>query len=75
MVMGQPAQVMSDFGADISGFKLSPDGKQLWATQEFEDPEVLDNRGVRFIVWTRGTGDHVHAYDCDPGFALEYAKP
>jgi hypothetical protein len=59
----------------IERFKLSPDGKQLWSTQEFEDPEVLDNRGVRFIVWDRAEGDHVHAYDCDPAFALEYNKP
>jgi hypothetical protein len=58
----------------IERFKLSPDRKQLWATQEFEDPEVLDNRGVRFIAWTRGD-DHVHAYDCDPSFAEEYNKP
>jgi hypothetical protein len=58
----------------IERFKLSPDGKQLWATQEFEDPAVLDNRGVRFIVWTRAD-DHVHAYDCDPSFAEEYNKP
>ncbi|MET0292245.1 MAG: hypothetical protein ABW136_07735 [Steroidobacteraceae bacterium] len=58
----------------IERFKLSPDGKQLWATQEFEDPEVLDNRGVRFIVWTRQAGDNVHAYDCDPAFAEEYNK-
>jgi hypothetical protein len=55
----------------IERFKLSPDGKQLWATQEFEDPAVLDNRGVRFISWTRAN-DHVHAYDCDPSFAEEY---
>lgn len=57
----------------IERFKLSPDGGQLWATQEFEDPEVLDNRGVRFIAWRRGN-DHVHAYDCDPSFAQEYAE-
>jgi dipeptidyl aminopeptidase/acylaminoacyl peptidase len=35
MVMGSAPQVMSDFGADISGFKLSPDGKRVlvWADQ------------------------------------------
>lgn len=59
----------------IERFRLSPDRKQLWATQEIEDPEVLENRGVRFIVWTRADGDHVHAYDCDPSFAEEYNKP
>lgn len=58
----------------IERFRLSPDGKQLWATQEFEDPAVLENRGVRFISWTRRANDHVRAYDCDPAFAVEYNK-
>lgn len=55
-------------------FKLSTDGKKLLATQEFEDPEMLLNKGVRFINWDRVEGDHVHAYDCDPSFAESYAK-
>ena len=58
----------------VERFRLSPDGKQLWATQWFDDPDVLENRGVRFIVWSRVDGDHVHAYDCDPAFAAEYDK-
>jgi hypothetical protein len=55
-------------------FRLSPDGKKLLATQELEDPQMLLNRGVRFINWNRVEGDHVHAYDCDPSFAENYAK-
>lgn len=55
-------------------FRLSADGRKLLATQEFEDPEMLLNRGVRFITWNRVEGDHVHAYDCDPSFAENYAK-
>jgi hypothetical protein len=55
-------------------FRLSPDGKKLIASQEFEDPEMLQNKGVRFITWNRVEGDHVHAYDCDPSFAENYAK-
>lgn len=59
----------------IERFKISADRKQLLSTQEFEDPEVLDNRGARFISWDRGVeGDHVHAYDCDPSFAENYAN-
>ena len=58
----------------IERFRLSTDGKQLLATQEFEDPEMLLNKGVRFITWNRVEGDHVHAYDCDPSFAENYAK-
>jgi hypothetical protein len=57
----------------IERFRLSTDKRQLLATQEFEDPEVLDNRGARFITWDRVEGDHVHAYDCDPSFAENYA--
>jgi hypothetical protein len=56
----------------IEHFKLSGDGNALLATQEFEDPEVLDNRGARFITWKRKPGDHVYPYDCDPSFALQY---
>jgi hypothetical protein len=55
-------------------FKLSADGKQLLATQEYDDPAVLENRGARFIAWNKVAGDHVHAYDCDPSFAENYAK-
>ncbi|MEO6081443.1 MAG: hypothetical protein ABIQ86_16980 [Steroidobacteraceae bacterium] len=55
-------------------FRLSADGKKLLATQEFEDPVMLLNKGVRFITWNRVEGDHVHAYDCDPSFAENYAK-
>ena len=58
----------------IERFKLSADGKKLLSTQEFEDPETLLNKGVRFITWNRVEGDHVHAYDCDPSFAENYAK-
>jgi hypothetical protein len=58
----------------IERFRLSADGKKLLATQEFEDPEMLLNKGVRFITWNRVAGDHVHAYDCDPSFAENYAK-
>jgi len=56
----------------IERFKLSADGRSLLATQEFEDPAVLDNRGVRFIAWTRQPGQHVYPYDCDPSFAGNY---
>jgi hypothetical protein len=58
----------------LERFRLSPDRKQLWSTQEFEDPDVLDNRGARFITWDLTPGDHVHAYDCDPSFAENYAN-
>jgi len=58
----------------IERFRLSPDRKQLLSTQEFEDPDVLDNHGARFITWDRVEGDHVHAYDCDPSFAENYAN-
>jgi hypothetical protein len=56
----------------IERFRLSDDGKTLLSTQEYEDPEVLDNRGARFIAWKLQPGEHVYAYDCDPSFALNY---
>jgi hypothetical protein len=55
-------------------FRLADGGKRLVASQEYDDPEVLENRGVRYIEWRRVEGDHVHAYDCDPAFAENY-KP
>jgi hypothetical protein len=58
----------------IERFWLSPDGKTLNALQEFEDPEVLGNRGARFIAWTKAPGEHVLPYECDPSYAANYAK-
>ena len=59
----------------IERFKLGADGKTLLSTQEFEDPAVLDNRGVRFIAWRKQPGQHVYPYECDPGFAGNYSPP
>ena len=56
-------------------YRLTDGGKQLIVSQEYDDPEVLENRGVRYIGFRRAEGDHVHAYDCDPSFAESYAKP
>jgi hypothetical protein len=53
-------------------FRLSPDGKALLATQEYADPAVIQNRGVRFIAWSRQPGQHVYPYECDPAFAGNY---
>ncbi len=43
----------------IERFSVSADGSELLATQEFEDPETLENRGARFIGWKKKT-DHVY---------------
>lgn len=56
----------------VERYKLSPDGKQLLATEWFEDPAVLENNGARFIGWDRQPGQYVNPYDCDPSFVLEY---
>ena len=56
----------------VERYKLSADGKRLVATQWFEDPEVLDNNGARFIQWAKQPGQYVYPYECDPSFALEY---
>ena len=60
----------------LERFRLSDDGRHLLATQEYSDPAVMENRGVRFIAWTRQAGQHVYPYECDPGFAGNYqAEP
>lgn len=56
----------------IERFWLSPDGNTLFALQEFEDPEVLDTRGARFISWPRTKGQQIYPYECDPSFVLNY---
>ena len=56
----------------VERYKLSADGSRLEATQWFEDPQVLDNHGARFIQWVKQPGQHVNAYECDPSFVLEY---
>ena len=58
----------------VERYKLSPDGKTLMATQWFEDPDVLENRGARFIQWKKHAGQHVYPYDCDPSLATEYQQ-
>jgi hypothetical protein len=59
----------------LERFKLGADGKTLLSTQEFEDPDMLENRGVRFISWSKEPGQHVFPYECDPGFAGNYQAP
>jgi hypothetical protein len=56
----------------IERFWLSPDGRTLFGLQEFEDPEVLENRGARFMAWDRAPGAFVFPYECDPSFGLNY---
>ncbi|KRA84519.1 hypothetical protein [Altererythrobacter sp. Root672] len=50
------------------------DDYTLVASQWFEDPEVLDNRGARIIQWKKQSGQYVLPYDCDPSIAIEYQQ-
>jgi hypothetical protein len=59
----------------LERFRLGADGQTLLSTQEFEDPAVIENRGVRFIAWRKQPGQHVFPYECDPGFAGNYKPP
>ncbi|WP_305097097.1 hypothetical protein [Croceibacterium aestuarii] len=61
----------SDQAHMVERYRLSADGKALEASQWFEDPEMLENTGARFIRWERGH-DYIYPYECDPTFALEY---
>lgn len=56
----------------VERYKLSDDGKRLYAMQWFSDPVMLENNGARFIEWHKQEGQHVLPYECDPAFALEY---
>ncbi|HEU4650396.1 MAG TPA: hypothetical protein VFS49_03175, partial [Croceibacterium sp.] len=58
----------------VERYRLSPDGRRLVAMQWFEDPQVLDNNGARFIQWSKRDGQYVLPYECDPSFAIEYQQ-
>jgi hypothetical protein len=51
----------------IERFRLSPDGKTILLTQEFEDPAVFAGRAARLIPLDKGEG-HVYPYACDPSY-------
>jgi hypothetical protein len=75
------ASTITNNGADhgdnihmIERFKLSADGKNLLLTQEYEDPDVLENRGARFIAWRLVPGQYVNPYECDPSWVVELNK-
>ena len=56
----------------VERFRLGEDGQTLLSTQWFEDPEVLDTPGGRFIAWKRKPGQYVNPYECDPTFIENY---
>jgi len=56
----------------VERYRVSADGTRLEATQWFEDPEMLENSGARFIAWRKDPAGYVYPYECDPTFALEY---
>ena len=59
----------------VERFWLSPDRKTLLSIEEFEDPDVLENRGMRYVAWDRGgPNDFIFPYECDPSFAANYQK-
>jgi len=53
----------------LERFRLSPDGKELMITQEYDDPAAFSDHAARFIPMNRGKPtDHVYPYDCDPSY-------
>jgi hypothetical protein len=56
-------------------FWLSEDSGTLFSLQEFDDPQVLENRGARFMAWGKVPGEHVFPYECDPSFGANYVLP
>ncbi len=55
----------------IEKFRLSPDGKTLWQTQLYEDPDTFAGKAARYLSWTRKEGEYVYPYDCDPNYLNE----
>jgi hypothetical protein len=53
----------------VERYRLSPDGRYLHWTQDIEDPQVLNNHGVRYVVMERQEG-YVYPYECDPAYGL-----
>jgi hypothetical protein len=53
----------------VERYRLTVDGRYLHYTQVIEDPQVLNNRGVRYVVVERQEGN-VFPYDCDPAYGL-----
>jgi hypothetical protein len=49
-------------------FKLSPDGKTLWMTQLYDDPEVFKGLAARYITFRKEPGQYVYPYECDPSY-------
>ena len=53
----------------LERFRLSPDGKTLVVTQEYDDPAVFKQHAARLIPFAKGKPtDHVYPYDCDPSY-------
>jgi hypothetical protein len=56
----------------VERFRVSPDGKTLWITQQYEDPAVFEGRAARYMAYSRGPDDgYVYPFDCDPGYASD----
>ncbi len=58
----------------VERYRIDAETGRLVATQWFSDPAMIANNGVRWIEWERRPGEHVYPYECDPSFALEYAR-
>jgi hypothetical protein len=52
----------------VEHFKLSPDGKTLWATQVYDDPEVFTGLAARYMAWRLVPGEYIYPYECDPSY-------
>ncbi len=63
----------SENAKSIERYTLSEDGQTLLGTQEFEDPDVLNNRGVRVMAWDRSpVSEYIYPYECDPSFGANF---
>ena len=55
-------------------FRLSPDGKTLWITQVYEDPESFEGLAARYMAFAKDArGGFVFPYDCNPDYTSGYS--
>jgi len=52
----------------VERFRMSDDGRILYATQVTEDPAVFTGKAARFMAWRKVDGEYVYPYECDASF-------
>jgi hypothetical protein len=55
-------------------FRVSPDGKTVWITQVYEDPESFEGLAARYMAFAKAPeGGYVFPYECNPDYTSGYS--